>query len=29
MQPHEIYSLRARDVMNRQFALVSPVGHRP
>lgn len=25
MQPHEIYSLRARDVMNRQFALVSPL----
>jgi predicted transcriptional regulator len=25
MQPHEIYSLRARDVMNRQFVLVSPL----
>jgi len=25
MQPHEIYSLRARDIMNREFALVSPV----
>ena len=25
MQPHEIYSLRARDVMNRNFALVSPL----
>ena len=25
MQPHEIYSLRARDVMNREFALVSPL----
>jgi CBS domain-containing protein len=25
MQPHEIYSLRARDVMNREFAVVSPV----
>ncbi len=25
MQPREIYSLRARDVMNRNFALVSPV----
>lgn len=25
MQPHEIYSLRARDVMNRNFALVSPI----
>ena len=25
MQPHEIYSLRARDVMNRDFALVSPL----
>ena len=25
MQPHEIYSLRARDVMNRDFAVVSPV----
>lgn len=25
MQPHEIYSLRARDVMNRDFALVSPM----
>lgn len=25
MQPHEIYSLRARDVMNRQFILVSPL----
>ena len=25
MQPHEIYSLRARDIMNRQFVLVSPL----
>ena len=25
MQPHEIYSLRARDIMNREFVLVSPV----
>jgi CBS domain-containing protein len=25
MQPHEIYSLRARDVMNRRFVLVSPL----
>ena len=25
MQPHEIYSLRARDVMNRNFVLVSPL----
>lgn len=25
MQPHEIYSLRARDVMNRSFILVSPL----
>jgi CBS domain-containing protein len=25
MQPHEIYSLRARDIMNRNFAVVSPV----
>ncbi len=25
MQPHEIYSLRARDVMNRNFILVSPL----
>ena len=25
MQPHEIYSLRARDVMNRQYVLVSPL----
>ncbi len=25
MQPHEIYSLRAWDVMNREFAVVSPV----
>ncbi len=25
MQPHEIYSLRARDVMNRNFTLVSPI----
>lgn len=25
MQPHETYSLRARDVMNRGFAVVSPV----
>jgi signal-transduction protein with cAMP-binding, CBS, and nucleotidyltransferase domain len=25
MQPHEVYSLRARDVMNRTFALVSPL----
>jgi CBS domain-containing protein len=25
MQPHEIYSLRARDVMNRHFVLVSPL----
>lgn len=25
MQPHEIYSLHARDVMNRQFAVVSPL----
>ena len=25
MQPHEIYSLRALDVMNREFALVSPL----
>ena len=25
MQPHEIYSLRARDVMNREFALVTPL----
>lgn len=25
MQPHETYSLRARDVVNRAFALVSPV----
>ena len=25
MEPHEIYSLRARDVMNRRFVLVSPL----
>jgi CBS domain-containing protein len=25
MQPHEIYSLRARDVMNREFAVLPPV----
>lgn len=25
MQPHEIYSLRARDVMNRSFVMVSPL----
>lgn len=25
MQPHEIYSLRARDVANRNFVLVSPL----
>ena len=25
MQPHEIYSLRARDVVNRNYALVTPV----
>ena len=25
MQPHEIYSLRARDIMDRQFVLVSPL----
>ena len=25
MQPHEIYSLRARDVMNRDFAVLPPV----
>lgn len=25
MQPQEVYSLRARDVMNRTFALVSPL----
>lgn len=25
MQPHEVYSLRARDVMNRAYALVSPL----
>jgi len=25
MNPHEIYSLRARDVMKRDFAVVSPV----
>ncbi len=25
MQPHEIYSVRARDIMNRQFVLVSPL----
>ncbi|MCU0507648.1 MAG: CBS domain-containing protein [Anaerolineae bacterium] len=25
MQPHEIYSLRARDVMNRNFVLASPL----
>jgi len=25
MQPHEIYSLRARDVMERNFVLVSPL----
>lgn len=25
MNAHEIYSLRARDVMNREFALVSPL----
>lgn len=25
MHTHEIYSLRARDVMNRNFALVSPI----
>lgn len=25
MQPHETYSLRARDVMNRNFALVTPL----
>lgn len=25
MQPHEIYSLRARDVMNRDFVVVSPL----
>jgi len=25
MQPHEIYSLRARDVMNRDFIVMAPV----
>ncbi len=25
MQPHEIYSLRARDIMNRSFVVVSPL----
>ena len=25
MQPHEIYSLRARDVMNRDFVVMAPV----
>lgn len=25
MQPHEIYSLRARDIMNPNFVLVSPL----
>lgn len=25
MQPHEIYSLRARDVMNRNFVVIPPV----
>jgi len=25
MQPHEIYSLRARDVMNRDFVVMPPV----
>ena len=25
MQPHETYSLRARDVMNRNYALVTPL----